>query len=179
MWRWGSEDGWGQMVKSCLSNWGTSGFILEAGGSGGCERLVRPGRLAVRGGRQIICWNRRGRYKSYTRWRWQALGTGDQGGGGGWEWLRFLAGPALLLSHGNEGERSPRGQGPRGRCFAGVGRGPFQKDPEISGGTAGGNVLRSCSAAADDLRIEVCVGIKSFARTNIHPKINFPFFLFL
>lgn len=141
---------------------------------------TREARLAVHGGRLIrSCWDRRGGYKSYTRWRWPAFSTGDEGGGGGWKWLGFLAGLEILFSHGNEGERSPRGQWQRGRCFAGVGRGPFQKDPEISGGTACGNMLCSCSAAANDLRIKVCVSIKSFTRTNIHPKINFPFFLFL
>lgn len=66
-----------------------------------------------------------------------------------------------------------------GRCFAGVGRGPLQKDPEVSGGTACGNMHRSCLAAANDLQIKVFVSIESFTRTNIHPKINFLFFLFL
>lgn len=30
-----------------------------------------------------------------------------------------------------------------------------------------------------DLQLKVSVSIESFTGTNIHPKINFPFFLFL
>ena len=105
--------------------------------------------------------------------RW-ALGLKVEGVvGDGWG---FWLGWGILLSNRNKGERS---QWQRGRCFAGVGRGPFQKDPEISGGTACGNKRCSCSAAANDLQIKVFVSIESFTRTNIHPKINFPFFLFL
>lgn len=95
------------------------------------------------------------------------------GDGGGFELGWRICSPA-----GRQEKGVPKPVAVR-QMFAGAGRGPFQKDAEISGGTACGNMHCSCSAAANDLQIKVFVSIESFTRTNIHPKINFPFFLFL
>lgn len=107
-------------------------------------------------------------------------GFGHWGGRqrGGCRWLGFLAGLGPTHHQECRGKESVSLR-QLGRCFAGVGRGPFQKDPEISGRTACRNMQCSCSAAANDLQIKVFVRIESFTRTNTHPKINFPFFLFL
>lgn len=107
-----------------------------------------------------------------------ALGTGDEGGEGGWRrpWLRFLAG-LEALSNRNEGERSPRASGGQADVLQERGA-ASPADPEIWGGQLV-EMRGSCSAAANDLQIKVFVSIESFTRTNIHPKINFPFFLFL
>lgn len=146
--------------------YGDRGYRLRNGEAGGARRA------GSRGGRLIISHrNRRGRSpEEHLGGDGPALSPRDRSRGVWWRWPGFLAGMWE--------ERSPEWW-QRGRCFAGVGRGPFQKDPEISGGTACGNTRCSCSTTANDLQIKVFVRIESFTRTNIHPKINFPFFLFL
>lgn len=145
---------------------GDRGYRLRNGEAGGARWA------GSRGGRLIVSHrNRCGRSpEEHLGGDGTASSPGDRGRGVWWRWPGFLA--------GMREERGPEWW-QRSRCFAEVGRGPFQKDPEISGGTACGNTRCSCSTTANDLQIKVFVRIESFTRTNIHPKINFPFFLFL
>ena len=145
---------------------GDRGYRLRNGEAGGARWA------GSRGGRLIVSHrNRCGRSpEEHLGGDGTASSPGDRGRGVWWRWPGFLA--------GMREERGPEWW-QRSRCFAEVGRGPFQKDPEISGGTACGNTRCSCSTTANDLQIKVFVRIESFTRTNMHPKINFPFFLFL
>ena len=145
---------------------GDRGYRLRNGEAGGARWA------GSRGGRLIVSHrNRCGRSpEEHLGGDGTASSPGDRGRGVWWRWPGFLAG--MREDRGPEWWQ-------RSRCFAEVGRGPFQKDPEISGGTACGNTRCSCSTTANDLQIKVFVRIESFTRTNIHPKINFPFFLFL
>lgn len=108
-----------------------------------------------------------------------ALGTGDKGGEGGWRWLRFLAGLEILLSNRNEGERSPHASGSEADVLQEWGKALPKKTRK----SLVGQLVETCSAAAQlqqmTCRSRFFVSIESFTRTNIHPKINFPFFLFL
>lgn len=162
----------------CLSNWRTSGFLLEAVAEpwrvwwqeyrGKTERLVRPGRLAFHGGRlSKSCWEQTLQIPRATLdtpgGDGLALGTGDGGGQDGWRWLRFLAGLESPLRDRNAGERSTRTSGSEADVL-------HEWDETLSKKTRKslvGQLVETCTAAAQLLQMTCRSRFLSVSRASL------------